>query len=404
MTTNLTNPDFDAKKYICAPWHGKRGPSWFRIFKPAFENALKQKKDNFSTLYQHLRGIDFGGWALNAPAHIAGAGALAAQNALSIQARITRADELLSLIKIHIINEDINDEIDNFVQNLIGAAPAPPPLGPGGAAAAGFLPDDWLAQVWNYIDVAYGQLAQTGLLHSNQVDEWSGAKLADVGIDRDTPRRFYSHLIRLNRQRQNPHPVIEVWTKYLKQFTFPRAMADDALKQMQNPTYIIAAGPNAGQPDLGRLVDAWEELWHTIYDRGVEIKPQAAPRPAPSAPSNRVDGMSAEVHHVDPNDYEWIGHNPTMATAHEAFIVTSGSEAFAFLKDERNCWTCRGWGHTKENCPSSKRSRPLSACILSDRPIISSISWIDELGFGTSSVRLATSTNWWSTPESLREQ
>ena len=52
-----------------------------------------------------------------------------------------------------------------------------------------------------------------------------------------------------------------------------------------------------------------------------------------------------------------------MATAHEAFIVTSGSEAFAFLKDERNCWTCRGWGHTKENCPSSKRSRPLSACI-----------------------------------------
>ena len=121
-----THSDFDAKKYICAPWHGKRGPSWFRIFKPAFENALKQKKDNFSTLHQTLKGTDFGGWAPAAPAHIAGAGALAAQNALSIQASISRGDELLSLIKVHIVNEDINDAIDVFVQNLVGAAPAAP--------------------------------------------------------------------------------------------------------------------------------------------------------------------------------------------------------------------------------------------------------------------------------------
>ena len=106
-----THTDFDAKKYICAPWHGKRGPTWFRIFKPAFENALKSKKDNFSSLYQHLKGTDFGGWDPTAPAHIAGGGALSAQNALSLQARVTRADELLSLIKIHITNEDINDAV-----------------------------------------------------------------------------------------------------------------------------------------------------------------------------------------------------------------------------------------------------------------------------------------------------
>ena len=97
-----THTDFDEKKFICAPWHGKRGPSWFRIFKPAFENALKQKKDNFSTLHQLLKGMDFGGWGVNAPAHIAGGGAVAAQNALSIQARVTRAEELFSLIKTHI--------------------------------------------------------------------------------------------------------------------------------------------------------------------------------------------------------------------------------------------------------------------------------------------------------------
>ncbi|NCF77925.1 MAG: DDE-type integrase/transposase/recombinase, partial [Proteobacteria bacterium] len=322
---------------------------------------MKQRKDNFSTLHQHLKGTDFGGWAAAAPPHIAGGGALVAQNALSIQARITRSDELLSLIKIHITNEDTNDAIDDYVQNLVGAAPAAPPLGPGGAAAAGLLPTDWIAQVWNYIDVTFGQLPQTGLLHSNQGDDWTGAKLIDVGIDRDTPRRFYSHLLRLNRQRQNPHAIIEVWTKYLKQFTFPRAMADDALKQLQNPTFVFAAGPNVGQPDLGSLVDVWEEIWHAIYDRGIEIKPQAAARPSASTPSNRVDGMSAEIQLVDPNDYSWSGIH--QAELHEAFIVASGNDASAFLKDERNCWTCRGWGHTKEQCPSSKRARPLSAAI-----------------------------------------
>ena len=52
------------KNYICAPCHGKCGHSWFKIFKPDFENALKQKKDNFSTLHQHLKGTDFGaGWS-----------------------------------------------------------------------------------------------------------------------------------------------------------------------------------------------------------------------------------------------------------------------------------------------------------------------------------------------------
>ena len=274
--STLATRDYDAKKYICAPWLGKRGPAWFRAFKPEFENGLKQKKDNFSSLYQHLMGMDFGGWAAAAPPHIAGGGALAAQNALSIMAQLTRADELLALIKNHILNEDINDAIDAFVLGLVGAAPAAPPAGPGGVAVVGQKPADWVTQVWNYIDNDFGQLAQTGLLHSNQGEEWTSAKLADVGIDRDTPRRFYMHLIRLNRQRQNPHPIIEVWTKYLKQFTFPRTLADEAIRQLQNPTYIFAGGPNAGLPDLGSLVASWEELWTTIYDRGIEIKPQAA--------------------------------------------------------------------------------------------------------------------------------
>ena len=52
---------------------------------------------------------------------------------------------------------DINDSIDVFVQGLVGAAPAAPPNGPGGAAVVGQLPTDWITQVWNYVDTSFGQ-------------------------------------------------------------------------------------------------------------------------------------------------------------------------------------------------------------------------------------------------------
>ena len=103
----MANRDYDAKKYLCAPWLGQRGQPWVKDFKPAFENALKQKSDHFSTYYQCLFGMDFGGWGAGAPAHIMGAGALAGQNALSQQAILSRRDAILSLIKTHILNDPV---------------------------------------------------------------------------------------------------------------------------------------------------------------------------------------------------------------------------------------------------------------------------------------------------------
>ena len=205
----LNNDDYDARKYKCKPWLGARGPTWVRGFKPAFENALKGEKDQFSSIHQFLNGTDFGGWVAGAPPHIAGAGALAAQNALSIQSRITRGDTFLFLLKNHILNEDITDAIDTQMAALVGVAPAAAPAGPGGAAAAGLLPTDWAMQLWNWIDVTYGRPQQTGLLISNQDDEWTKTKLTDVGIDRNTIRRFHGLLMRINRARQTPHQPIQ---------------------------------------------------------------------------------------------------------------------------------------------------------------------------------------------------
>ena len=56
--------------------------------------------------------MDFGGWAPGAPAHIAGAGAAAVQNMLSIQARVTRGGTFISLLRKHVLNEDIVDAIN----------------------------------------------------------------------------------------------------------------------------------------------------------------------------------------------------------------------------------------------------------------------------------------------------
>ena len=355
--------DYDAKMFLTKPWHGQRGPPFMQCFKPDFIEALKLQKDSFGSVAQFVLGKDFGGWAPGAPAHIAGAGAAAIQNVLSIQARITRGDTFFSLLKKHILNQDIVDAINAQHLALVGAPPAAGPAGPGGPAVPGQLPTDWAMQLWTWLEVNHGQLRQTGLLHSNQNDQWAAIKITDVGINEETLRKLYGHLLRTNLERQNPYAAIELWTKFLKLITFPKMLADMAIMQLQQPTYLDAAG----NPDLGSLVSAFEEIWMTIYAKGIEIKPQAAPRPQ-GPPSGRVDGMNVQIHDAldqpskNPDDYPW-NTNLTNAQLHEAYIVTAGSEASAFLKDERNCWKCRGWGHTKEDCPSPVRPRPIAACV-----------------------------------------
>ena len=60
--------------------------------------------------------------------------------------------------------------------------------------------------------------------------------------------------------------------------------------------------------------------------------------------------------------------NPNL-TITDAYAAMSGrdnnsSQSFEFLKTEKNCWNCGGFGHVKDDCPSDKsvrRSKP--ACI-----------------------------------------
>ena len=337
--------NYDAKKFpVCAPWDGARGPSWVRVFKTNFENGLRTQTDNFSSLHEFLvTETDYGG--ANGPPHPGGAG-MAALAFQSQAARSTRVAKTYGYILNHITNQDVKDTIQAHVAAL---------------QAAGALPANWVTALWQWIDANLGQPNQTGLLTLNQNDAWTKAKIGDVGIHRESLRSFHAHLLRLNRERQNPLPLIDIWVKFLKEITFPQMLANEAIKQLQRPSYIIAAGlPNAGNPDLNALLADFEEIWHQKYDAGIEIKPQAAPRPALHS-GNTADGMSVQV-------------VPEEETINGAFAgrtfgkfnptpQQNNGPATSFAKRERNCWNCRGWGHEKQDCPSEAAQRPIQQCV-----------------------------------------
>ena len=100
-------------------------PTWcsfYQIFQTRFrkrpEVAERQLQQHIPmALWQRLC------WAAGAPPHIAGGGALAAQNALSTQARITRGDTFISLLKTNILDEDIKDGIDDYYNNTLPGLP-----------------------------------------------------------------------------------------------------------------------------------------------------------------------------------------------------------------------------------------------------------------------------------------
>ena len=113
--TNSTG-GYDTKIYsICAPWSGERGPKFTRIFEPAFKNGLLGKHDDFDNLHTTLQDNDMGGAGPAArpfPAGGGGAG-MVGYRAKAIQAYTHRRATLCSLIRTHVLDADIQEEIDN---------------------------------------------------------------------------------------------------------------------------------------------------------------------------------------------------------------------------------------------------------------------------------------------------
>ena len=106
---------YDPKLYpICAPWNGQRGPLFARVFAPAFRNGLLGYHDKYNNLLETLNGTDMGGAAAGAPAFPAAGGGAAgvAANAEAVAAHAQRVAKLCSLIRQHITDPDIQEDID----------------------------------------------------------------------------------------------------------------------------------------------------------------------------------------------------------------------------------------------------------------------------------------------------
>jgi len=306
--------------------------------------------DNYSSLYNHLFDQNDPG-NINGPLHAGGN-----PGVLSAQALNNRQQKCYSLIVRHLANQNFIDSAEATFAALQAAA--------GNAQ----LPADWVRTVWDALN-AMGSLPVSGLTQSNQMDTWINIKLSDVGIDRETVRNFYNHLLRIDRQQIAPVTTVQFHIKFCQAFSFPASIRDKCIDDLQVSRFIYPIGHALqGHPWTALFVDYIEELWHNLYDRN-EIKPSPAPKGKPDY-SNRVDGMSTEIIPLDMLSFgnapsfpdQTHGMSPALMWALSALpAATTDSEAF--LREERDCWNCKGWGHTKEQCPSAKKARPLSTCI-----------------------------------------
>ena len=161
LQVQMTDAGRDTKLHpVCAPWLGDKGRGFTHVFGVDFPSGLARFKDHFTSLKQHLEGKDFGGIAPPTPAQLAananhvnvprphpgqgaggGAGAAATiEVEKSREAFDMRRQELLSLIRGHVINEGIKTAIDALVEKHNTNAADQPVLSVQAPPAAGGMP------------------------------------------------------------------------------------------------------------------------------------------------------------------------------------------------------------------------------------------------------------------------
>ena len=341
-----SSPSYDTRKYdCCAPWFGEVGQEFTRRFRPEFEGALHSFVDSYASLYDHVVLLSDPG-APGVPHQPPGAAAAAvAARAASAQAYAIRQKKSFALIRKHIEDQAIRDDLD-----------APAIVGQGTLA-------------WPIVIMA-GTAQQTLLNLTDQDDEWNATSFADVGIDERTFPNFHALLNRLNRERPpaNRKSNVEIFQRImlsLKSFGH-NDLKSKATDELQTPRFMHAAGALAGQPNVPITVQSYAERWRSaIADGSIRRQP---PRKRTPPTGNRVDAMM-------------IPTLMTNTTADQPFVIpTEGggpAQLYAFQSGqrltpavlERICFNCRGLGHTFKDststivCPSEVKTRSYATAI-----------------------------------------
>ena len=360
MAINTDN-SYDKTKYrLCAPWLGEIGAEFTRVFRRDFEGALHREVDDYGSLHDHLvtrsdpGNVPIGG----GPTVVHPGGAVAGQAGIGMQAKSASAFQArkrksFGLIRLHVEDETIRDDID---ANAPGDGPA----------------------AWQIVIVA-GTAQQTALFDDTQDVEWNAATLFLVGISETTIRDFKGLLFRLNRER----PVAEqksnaqLFRKLLNSISFPSDIRVICEEQLQAPTWIHAGGALNGQPSIPIAEQKLTELWKRRVQNG-QIK-QVAPTAHKSARGNRVDSnfTQSQAHMMTIQNYSASLQDEQSIEMRKAGIAGDNVNDLRFslastlkaLDTERDCWNCHGFGHRFKNadgtilCPSPVADRPVTAII-----------------------------------------
>ena len=309
--------------------------------------------DEFASLYDHLMELDPGatpgGVLIPHPGPAFGGQAGIAMQARSTQLYTSRQKKLFGLIRRHIEDDAIRDEIDANAN--------------GDAVAA-----------WAIV-VGHGQPPASALTDGNRDDEWTSASIFFVGIDENTIRNFKALLERLNRER----PAAEVknnaqiFRKLLNSITFPVDIKQMCESQLQDTTWLHVAGPLNGQPSIPMAVNRLSEIWKKrIKEKVITIVPPKDPN-ATAPRSNRVNAANMMVVNANMSSVSDPLQAKAIAEFSQPVEQFGGPFSFAALQRafdmEGNCWNCWGSGHRNKDhdgtfvCPSPQLQRPVAQMI-----------------------------------------
>ena len=148
------------------------------------------------------------------PAGGGGAG-MVGYRAKAIQAHTHRRATLCSLIRTHVLDPDIQEEIDTNANQ-----------------------DGILA--WAIVRAA-GVAAQSLLSSQDQDTDWDQISLRAVGHTEKSMTALKGLIVRVNRERTVPKTNIDCVLKFLSSIRMPEALATKALQEMQAPSHLFAA-------------------------------------------------------------------------------------------------------------------------------------------------------------------
>ena len=382
---------------VCAPWSGDKGRGFTHVFAVEFPAGLARIKDHYSSLKQHLEGKDFGGISPPTPAQLAanpnhvndprphpgaGGGAAAAvlEVAKSEEAFELRRDELLSLIRSHVINQGIKSAIDTMVAKHTNNAPDQPVLEVQAAPAAGGVPlyaaghpnagnalspadlrsyqlygNSLGRHAWGLL-VTEGTYVTSGLRAEQLDDVWTGLLLSHVPFSERTIRDLAAYIDTTNVERGAAAKTDEQKrTKLLKLITYPTELASRATNELQ---YCSDQWRVGGVPSYSLTVTGMQELWEAHFPKCT--KPTWWTERRPKGPMHRADQLALTATDANSVEFEHGADDELGAAAYAYAAEINQSGTGSSVAGEGFCWNCLGFGHTKSGgngvppCPSPR--------------------------------------------------